>query len=302
MPNEITKEQQSIRKSLYRPSYIPSDIKKRMSDGGNPSNIHNYRFYKSRKTRDYEWKLYKHYFKKHLYHAFGSAYVADCYFDYILDIYSPETNGKPKFDFIVLVAKKACVLFRAVMRLAKARDGYLPNNMPIIIDTRTMSSYTFLESGKERKDVKVLVFDDILNRGRNIGRVISSLNRQGIRNIYYSALGINVKTVRWENSDIPTVLSEEWKELFSDVDLCDDASLCLQSMIYIKNNPLPLEQREDRLREDYILEISNYKDSISSSVLRQLSNRIQFFEFDSSIIGAKLPVYTCRRLVTGKIP
>jgi hypothetical protein len=153
--------------------------------------------------------------------------------------------NQPKFDFIVLVAKKACVLFRTARRLIKARDGFLPYSMPIIINTRTMRSYTYKENDKKREDIKILIFDDILNNGRNVEKIASHLNDQGIRNIFYSALGVNINSICWDKK---AKTEDEFK--FS------------QSVACIRENILKYEEREEHLKGDYIIEFKNAYDVI----------------------------------------
>jgi hypothetical protein len=110
-----------------------------------------YSFFHTKKIYKYDYNLWNNYIKNFIsVTVFKNEYVSDCYIRFIQDLYSPVKDSEDtcKFDYIVLVAKKACVLCRAMQRAMKAKDGFLPSTMPILINTRTMCSYDFLESKK----------------------------------------------------------------------------------------------------------------------------------------------------------
>jgi hypothetical protein len=207
--------------------------------------------------------------EKYMYNdIFKSKYETDCYIDFVKALY----NSNNKFDYIILVAKKACILFRTVLRIAKAQKGYLPKyeDMPIVINTRTMCSYTFLESKKERKDISVLIFDDILSKGRNVERIVSNLNLYGIRNISYTALGINSLAINITNEgdidelDIEDInLTDEELKLLKDnaISNFNNKMSLIRPVGSVRKNS-PIDKRPAYLKEDYIVEFNNKVDRI----------------------------------------
>jgi len=113
--------------------------------------------------------------------------------------------GFEQFDYIILVARKGSSSFRAFLPALKY---YIKNkalrkrfkelaDKVIITNTRSHLFYCFNEcknndgTQKDIKDLKILIFDDLLAKGRNITRIAISLFRRGFSpdNIYYTAFG-----------------------------------------------------------------------------------------------------------------
>ncbi|MCL2087135.1 MAG: phosphoribosyltransferase [Oscillospiraceae bacterium] len=88
-----------------------------------------------------------------------------------------------KFDYIILIDRKGAAIFRAFLRVLKERAKEKKIEIkPIILSSRVVGNYSF------KKTDNVLIFDDIINRGRNLCRIIKDLYRRGLKNISYTAL------------------------------------------------------------------------------------------------------------------
>jgi len=112
-----------------------------------------------------------------------------------------EYYGFEHFDYIMLVARKGYSAFRAFLRTLKdyikqmdeerAKQFTALVDKVIIVNTRTSLFYSFNHDGQGVSNQKILIFDDLLSKGRNITRFAINLFRMGFNpaNIYYSALG-----------------------------------------------------------------------------------------------------------------
>ena len=89
-----------------------------------------------------------------------------------------------KFDYIILIDRKGAAIFRAFLRVLKEEEGITKTKKSIILSSCVVGSYSF----DVKENIKVLIFDDIINRGRNLCRIIKDLYRRGLRNISYTAL------------------------------------------------------------------------------------------------------------------
>lgn len=116
------------------------------------------------------------------------------------------------FDYIIGIARKGYSCLRVYLRIIKEiaassnTDKSAFNTAAtksIILNSRTTNFYTFLETGKPIGDVKILIFDDLLNKGRNVTRIIRNLIRMGMKpeNLYYSALGYHMMQVNPPKND-----------------------------------------------------------------------------------------------------
>ena len=111
-------------------------------------------------------------------------------------------NHFSDFDYIVLIARKGFACFKTYMRILKKDISKKPKNV-ILLNSRTTSFFSYSlntidsDGGKPKKDLKILIFDDLLNKGRNISRIVIEMVRLGIpiNNIYYAALGYHTMQI-----------------------------------------------------------------------------------------------------------
>ncbi|MDR0918256.1 MAG: hypothetical protein LBM93_03260 [Oscillospiraceae bacterium] len=120
----------------------------------------------------------------------------------LVEIQSEEEKGVNKYDIILLVAKKGLIVFRAFLKYAKYA-GWINNEELFMINSRTMCNYDFRKIAlwrkkKEIKDLKIFIFDDTLNQGRNILNILNALKNRGILsdNITCASPTISNKTLK----------------------------------------------------------------------------------------------------------
>ncbi|MDR0920408.1 MAG: hypothetical protein LBM93_14375 [Oscillospiraceae bacterium] len=208
MPERITSYINSV---VYFYKQIKIDEEKQK----NKTKIYDEKEQKEQNKHEFDL-IYSHSVKELNRIFYGDRVKTFYYMQYMQRLLDSVLAGE-NFDMVVLVAKKGVICFRSFLKLYKQLHKsvefkkYASANFDaekhdtFIIDSRTMCSYDFKSFAetrikkdenetktnenetnetktKEIKDLKLLVFDDTVNLGRNLLSIISSLVRRGVKN------------------------------------------------------------------------------------------------------------------------
>jgi len=144
--------------------------------------------------------------EKHAKELLGDVAYND-YINIVKSLCKKHTDDNPEgFDYILLIDRKGSSIFRCFLRIIKEefldkREGGLKEheeflkNLPVIITSRHYGCYDF--GGAENiSNKRVVIFDDIINKARNLEQYVSNLYRRGIKNIHFSAFAFCDKLLK----------------------------------------------------------------------------------------------------------